>query len=161
MWQVWRRAEVHKSFWRRRLREKNQFGRPRSRWEDTVKINLKEKGRKGVNWVGLNENKDKQQVVFGHYNNSQLQHTVLLFVPHLGPLRFKLQNWKTDHAAHEFWTQTDSYTLRHIINLKFLMKVNNSVLFDRRQIQVHGSNTVCLFVCLFFVGLFVCSTTLY
>jgi len=48
-------------------------------------------GRKGVNWIGLSKNKDKQQVVFGHYN-SQLQHTVLLFGSHLDPFRLKLQN---------------------------------------------------------------------
>jgi hypothetical protein len=49
-------------------------------------------GRKDVNWIGLNENKEKQQNVFWHCNNSQIQHIVLLFGPHLGPLRFKLQN---------------------------------------------------------------------
>jgi hypothetical protein len=45
---------------------KPQFGRPRSRWEDTIKINFKEMGWKGVKWTGLNENKEKQQAVFGN-----------------------------------------------------------------------------------------------
>ena len=45
---------------------KKQSGRPRSRWEDTIKMNLKEMGWKGVKWIGPNENKDKQQVAFGN-----------------------------------------------------------------------------------------------
>ena len=55
-------------------------------------MNLTEIGWKSVNWICQNQNKDKQQAVFGHCNDSQLRHIVLLFGPHLGLLRFKLQN---------------------------------------------------------------------
>jgi hypothetical protein len=32
---------------------KNPLGRPRSRWEDNIKIHLQEVGCEGMDWIGL------------------------------------------------------------------------------------------------------------
>jgi len=34
--------------------------RPRHRWEDIVKMNLKERGWQGMDWIHLVHNRDKQ-----------------------------------------------------------------------------------------------------
>jgi hypothetical protein len=39
--------------------EKKPLGRPRSRWEDKIKMDLAEIGRGGVDWIGLAQDRDK------------------------------------------------------------------------------------------------------
>jgi hypothetical protein len=34
------------------------LGRPRSRWEDNIKMDLREIGMEGVNWIQLAQNRD-------------------------------------------------------------------------------------------------------
>jgi hypothetical protein len=36
-----------------KLEEKRQFGRPKYRWEDNIKMNLQEVGCGGMDWIEL------------------------------------------------------------------------------------------------------------
>jgi hypothetical protein len=38
---------------------KRQLGRPRRRWEDNIKINLRDIGWGGMDWIDLAEDKDQ------------------------------------------------------------------------------------------------------
>jgi hypothetical protein len=48
MWHAWRRDEVFTGFWLGVPK-----GRLRRRWEDNIKMNLREIGIRGVNWILL------------------------------------------------------------------------------------------------------------
>ena len=48
---VWGRAEVHTRLWWGNLRGQRPLGRPRNRWEDTIKMDLQEVGYWGA-WTG-------------------------------------------------------------------------------------------------------------
>jgi hypothetical protein len=52
MWHAWGREEVFRGFWlggpKVRL-----LGRPRRRWEDNIKMDLREIGIDGSNWIRL------------------------------------------------------------------------------------------------------------
>jgi hypothetical protein len=48
MWHAWRRGEVFIGFW---------SGRPRRRWEDKIKLDLREIGIDGANWIRLAQNR--------------------------------------------------------------------------------------------------------
>ena len=37
---------------------KRHFGIPRHRWEDTIKVDLKEVGWRGMNWIDLAQNRN-------------------------------------------------------------------------------------------------------
>ena len=39
--------------------EKRLLGRPRRRWEDNIKMNLKEVGCGGMDWIELTQNRDR------------------------------------------------------------------------------------------------------
>jgi hypothetical protein len=47
------RGEVFTGFWLGSLRVGNTLGRHRRRWEDNIKIDLRETGIDGVNWIQL------------------------------------------------------------------------------------------------------------
>jgi len=38
---------------------KRPFGRPRSRWEDNIKMDLQEMGCGGMNWIELAQDRDR------------------------------------------------------------------------------------------------------
>jgi hypothetical protein len=42
-----------------RPREDNPLGRPRRRWEDNIKMNLKEMGRGGMDWIHQAQDRDR------------------------------------------------------------------------------------------------------
>jgi hypothetical protein len=44
MWHAWGRGEVFTGFW---------LGRPRRRWEDNIKVDLREIGIDEANWIQL------------------------------------------------------------------------------------------------------------
>jgi hypothetical protein len=50
MWHAWRRGEVFTGFW---LGGKRPLGRPRRRWEDNIKRDLRDIGIDGTNWIQL------------------------------------------------------------------------------------------------------------
>ena len=53
MWHVWGRGEMHIGFWWGSLRGRGLLGRPRRRWDDNIRIDVKEIGWENVNWVDL------------------------------------------------------------------------------------------------------------
>ena len=38
---------------------KRPLGKPRHRWEDNIKVNLKEIGWKGMDWIDLTQDRDR------------------------------------------------------------------------------------------------------
>jgi hypothetical protein len=42
---------------------KRPLGRPRRRWVDNIKINLRETGRDGIDWMNLAEDRDKRRAL--------------------------------------------------------------------------------------------------
>jgi hypothetical protein len=42
---------------------KRPFGRPRRRWEDNIKADLKEIGWKGVDWIHLPQDRDRNRAL--------------------------------------------------------------------------------------------------
>jgi hypothetical protein len=44
MWHAWGRGDVFKWFWLGRPEGKRPLGRPRRRWEDNIKMDLREIG---------------------------------------------------------------------------------------------------------------------
>jgi len=39
--------------------KRQPLGRPRRRWEDNIKMDLQEVGCEGMNWIGLDQDKDR------------------------------------------------------------------------------------------------------
>jgi hypothetical protein len=52
------RREKHIGYWWKSQKERD-LGRPRRRWVDNIKIDLREIGRDGVNWIDLAQDKDQ------------------------------------------------------------------------------------------------------
>jgi hypothetical protein len=42
-----------------KLERKRPLGRPRRRWVDDIKIDLRETGRDGMDWIGLAQDRDQ------------------------------------------------------------------------------------------------------
>jgi hypothetical protein len=42
---------------------KSRFGRPRRRWEDNIKMDLKEVGCEGMDWIELAQDRDRWRAV--------------------------------------------------------------------------------------------------
>jgi hypothetical protein len=55
MWHAWERGETCTGFW---------WGRPRRRWEDGIKMDLREIGwGGGVEWIHLAQDRDRWRAV--------------------------------------------------------------------------------------------------
>jgi hypothetical protein len=54
---VARRGEVFIGFWLGGTEVKRSLGRPRRRWEDNIKLDLRELGIDGANWIRLDQDK--------------------------------------------------------------------------------------------------------
>jgi hypothetical protein len=52
LWHVWGRGEAYTGFWWGKLRER-ELGRLRHRWADNIKMDLKELGCGGMDWINL------------------------------------------------------------------------------------------------------------
>jgi hypothetical protein len=50
---------VHAGFWWERQKERNIYKRTRRRWENNIKMDLREIGRGGVDWVDLAQDRDQ------------------------------------------------------------------------------------------------------
>jgi hypothetical protein len=48
---------------------KRPLGRPRSRWEDTIKTNLQEVGYGGMEWFELSQDRDRWQTLVNEVTN--------------------------------------------------------------------------------------------
>jgi hypothetical protein len=53
MWHAWGRGEVFYKVSVGRPEDKRPLGRPRHRWEDNIKLDLRETGINGANWLRL------------------------------------------------------------------------------------------------------------
>jgi hypothetical protein len=53
MWHAWGRGEVFTGVWLGSLEGKRPLGRPRRRWEDNIKLDLRKIGIDGANWIQL------------------------------------------------------------------------------------------------------------
>jgi hypothetical protein len=61
MWHAWRRREVFTGFWFGGPKAKRPLGRPRHRWEDNIKIDVREMGIDGANWIQLAQDRVRWQ----------------------------------------------------------------------------------------------------
>jgi hypothetical protein len=52
---------------------KRQFGRPKCRWEDNVKMDLQEMGCGGIDWIELSEDRDRWQALVNAVMNLRVQ----------------------------------------------------------------------------------------
>jgi hypothetical protein len=50
---------VHTKLLSQNLKGKRPFGRPRRRWEDNIRMDLREEGWEGVDWMHMTEDKDQ------------------------------------------------------------------------------------------------------
>jgi hypothetical protein len=44
---------MHSGFWRESQKERDLLGKPRHRWEDNIKMVLREVGWGGMDWIDL------------------------------------------------------------------------------------------------------------
>jgi len=51
---------------------KRPFGRPRHRWEDNTKLDLQEVGWRGMNWIGLAQDRDNWRALVNMVMNLQV-----------------------------------------------------------------------------------------
>jgi hypothetical protein len=60
MWHAWEGRDVYRILVGRPV-GKRPLGRPRRRWEDNIKLDLKETGIDGVNWIQLAQDRVQWQ----------------------------------------------------------------------------------------------------
>ena len=65
MWRVWGRIEVCTGCWWGSLKE----GRPRSRWEDNIKMDLQEVGGGRGDWMELAQDRGGWRALVGTVRN--------------------------------------------------------------------------------------------
>jgi hypothetical protein len=63
MWHEWERGEKCTGFWSESPRGKIPLERPRHRWEDGIKMDLREIGWGGVEWIQLAQDRDRWRAV--------------------------------------------------------------------------------------------------
>jgi len=54
---------AYTGFWWGNVGGKRPFGRPRRRWEDNIKMDLKEVGCGGMDWIELAQDRDRWRVM--------------------------------------------------------------------------------------------------
>jgi hypothetical protein len=62
MWHTWERREKCTRFWWESPKER-PLGRPRHRWEDGIRMDLKEIGLGGVDWIRLAQDRSRWRAV--------------------------------------------------------------------------------------------------
>jgi hypothetical protein len=67
MWHAWGRGDVFTGFWLR-----GSKGRPRYRWEDNIKMDLRETGIDEMNWIRLAQDTVCWQVFVNTVMNLQV-----------------------------------------------------------------------------------------
>jgi hypothetical protein len=60
-------------FWWGNLRERDHWGGPRHRWEDNIRMDLQELGCRGVDWIGLAQDRDRWQAIVNAVMNFRVQ----------------------------------------------------------------------------------------
>jgi hypothetical protein len=59
-------------FWSGNLRGRDKLGRPRHRWEDNIRVDLKEIGWEGVDWIHLAQDRDWWRALVNTVINFQI-----------------------------------------------------------------------------------------
>jgi hypothetical protein len=62
MWHAWERREKYKVLVGK-PEGRRPLGRPKGRWEDGVRMDLREIGLRGVDWIRLAQDKDRWRAV--------------------------------------------------------------------------------------------------
>jgi hypothetical protein len=62
MWHAWEGRENCTRFWWE-AKGKRPLGRPRRRWEDEIRMDVRDIGFGGVNWIRLAQDRDRWQPV--------------------------------------------------------------------------------------------------
>jgi hypothetical protein len=62
MWHAWERRKLYKVLVGK-PKGKRPLGRPRRKWEDGIRMDLRETGLGGVDWIRLAQNRDRWQAV--------------------------------------------------------------------------------------------------
>jgi hypothetical protein len=52
---------------------KRPLGRPRSRWVDNIKMDLRETGWGGMNWIGLDQDRDQWRALVNAVMNLRVR----------------------------------------------------------------------------------------
>ena len=66
---------MHIGFWRGNLKEKEDLlGRPGRIWENNIRMDLKDIGWEGIDWIDLAEDKDKWQALVNTAMNIRFPH---------------------------------------------------------------------------------------
>jgi hypothetical protein len=63
MWHAWERREKCTKFLVGKPEGKRPLGRPRRRWEDGIRMDLRETGLGGVDWIRLAQDRDRWRAV--------------------------------------------------------------------------------------------------
>jgi hypothetical protein len=63
MWQAWERREKCTRFLVGKPEGKRPLGRPRHRWEDGIRMDLREIGLGDVDWIRLAQDRDRWRAV--------------------------------------------------------------------------------------------------
>jgi len=63
IWRVWVRRGGCIGFWWGNWRERDQWGGPRCRWVDNIRMDLQEVGCGYMDWIGLAQDRDRWQTL--------------------------------------------------------------------------------------------------
>jgi hypothetical protein len=67
------RGAVHRGFWWGGVSEGQSLGRPRSRWDDCIKMDLQKVGWGNMNWIDLVQNSDRCRGLVNAVTNKRVQ----------------------------------------------------------------------------------------
>jgi hypothetical protein len=66
------RREMHTGFWWESQERERPLGRPRRRWEDNIKMDLREMGWSGMDWTDLAQDRDQWKALVNTVMNLRL-----------------------------------------------------------------------------------------
>jgi hypothetical protein len=72
MWHAWERGETCTLFWWESPKEKRPLERPRRRWEDGIRMDLRDIGWGGVEWIRLAQDRDRWRAVVSAVMNLRI-----------------------------------------------------------------------------------------
>ena len=54
---------MHAGFWRGNLKERGKLGRTKRRWEDNIKMNVKDMEWEGIDWIHMAQDRGESRAV--------------------------------------------------------------------------------------------------
>jgi hypothetical protein len=73
MWHAWERGETCTGFWWEIRKERRPHERPRRRWQDWIKMDLREIGWRDVKWFHLAQERGRWRAVVNAVMNLRVQ----------------------------------------------------------------------------------------